>query len=47
MDVLAYGDLSAATVPTSTTFIAVGNDGFFDNSMWTQRQDGWAVDFQP
>jgi len=45
VDVIAYGDLSAATTPDITTFIAVGDDGFFDTSMWTQRSYGWSVDF--
>ena len=45
VDVLAYGDLSGATSPDITTFIAVGDDGFFDNSVWVQRSYGWSVDF--
>lgn len=47
VDVLAYGDLSSATEADMTTFIVVGDDGFFDNSTWLARKDGWAVDFQP
>jgi hypothetical protein len=45
VDVLAFGDLSLATAPDITTFIAVGDDGFFDNSTWKQRSYGWSVDF--
>ncbi len=47
VDVYAYGDLSAATDPGISTFIIVGDDPFFDNSTWSPRKDGWAVDFQP
>jgi hypothetical protein len=47
VDVLAYGDLSAATLADMTTIIAVGNDGFFNTGTWTQRSYGWAFDFAP
>jgi hypothetical protein len=45
VDVLAYGDLSGVTSPNITTFVGVGNRGFFDNSVWTPRRYGWSVDF--
>ena len=47
VDVLAYGDLSAATLPDMTTIIAVGPNGFFDNSPWDPRNHGWSHDFMP
>jgi hypothetical protein len=45
VDVIAYGDFSTATLATMTTFIAIGDDGFTDMSMWTQQPNGWTVDF--
>lgn len=47
VDLIAYGDLSAATEADMSTFIAVGDDAFFDNSTWLARKDGWVVDFPP
>lgn len=47
VDLIAYGDLSAATEAEMATFIVIGDDAFFDNSTWLARKDGWAVDFQP
>jgi hypothetical protein len=47
VDVLAYGDLSAATDPNISTFIVVGGDSFFDNGPWTPHKNGWMRDFTP
>jgi hypothetical protein len=47
VDVLAYGDLSSATLADMSTFIVVGNAGFFDSSTWTPRVHGWSIDFPP
>jgi hypothetical protein len=47
VDLLAYADLTAATEAEMTTFLVVGDDGFFDTSTWLARNDGWVVDFQP
>jgi hypothetical protein len=47
VDVVAYGDLSAATLATMSVFIAIGDDPFTDTSVWTQRPHGWTVDFPP
>lgn len=45
VDLIAYGDLSTATEADMATFIAIGDDSFFDNSTWIAKKDGWAVDF--
>jgi hypothetical protein len=45
VDLIAYGDLSSATEADMATFIAIGDDGFFDNSTWLAKKNGWAVDF--
>ena len=47
VDILAYGDLSAATDPNISTFIVVGGDSFFDNGPWTPHKNGWVRDFTP
>ena len=47
VDVVAYGDLSAATTPDMSLFLVVGDDGFFDAGPWTQRVYGWSRDFAP
>ncbi len=41
IQVLAYGDLSAATDPTMTVRMAVGGDAFFDTSLWVGRRNGF------
>jgi len=47
VDLLAYGDLSAATLADMTTIIAVGGDGFFNSGPWNQLKHGWSLDFAP
>lgn len=47
VDIRAYGDFTPPATDDITTFIAIGNDPFFDSRAWTKRQDGWAVDFTP
>lgn len=47
VDVLAYGDLSPVVSGDITTLIQIGNDVFTNTSTWSQRPDGWVVDFLP
>ena len=47
VDVVAHGDLSAATLAEMTVFLAIGDDGFFDTSTWNPRPSGWSHDFMP
>lgn len=47
VDIRAYGDFMRPASDVITTFIAIGNDPFFDTSTWSPREDGWVVDFAP
>jgi cysteine-rich repeat protein len=42
---LAYGDLRAATLPTMTVQVMVGDDVFFYKSEWKRTAKGWKTDF--
>jgi hypothetical protein len=43
IDVQAYKDLSAATLPDMTINIALGNDQFASSKPWTQTGNGWVL----
>lgn len=47
VDIRAYGNFTPPASDVITTFIAIGNDPFFDTRTWSPRQDGWSVDFTP
>ena len=47
VDIRAYGDFVRPVSDDITTFIAIGNDPFFDTRAWSPREDGWMVDFAP
>jgi hypothetical protein len=44
-NVFAYADLSAATLPTMTLQIVVGDDAFFTKANWTRTSRGWRYEF--
>ena len=39
--VQAYGDLSAATVPTMAAQVLIGDDIFINKASWTKTRQGW------
>jgi hypothetical protein len=41
----AYGDFSAATLPTMTIQIGIGDDMFFTKGAFTARKYGWYWSF--
>ncbi len=45
MTLEAYGDFSAATLPTMTVQIGIGDDMFFTKGAWTRRRYGWYWSF--
>lgn len=47
VDIRAYGNFTPPATDVITTFIAIGNDPFFDTRTWSPRHDGWSVDFTP
>lgn len=47
VDIRAYGDFTPPVSADITTFLAIGNDPFFDSQTWTPRSDGFSVDFNP
>lgn len=47
VDIVAYGDMSSATLPEMTVFLLVGDDAFFTSDPWIERRNGWVVDFLP
>ncbi|MBY0275004.1 hypothetical protein K2Z84_06670 [Candidatus Binatia bacterium] len=47
VDIRGYGDFTPPVSADITTFMAIGNDPFFDTRAWTPRADGYSVDFAP
>ena len=41
----AYGDFSAATLPTMTIQVGIGDDMFFTKGAFTPRKYGWYWSF--
>jgi cysteine-rich repeat protein len=45
VNILAYGDFSAATLPDMTVQFVVGDDAFQNTGTWKQVSYGWRLDF--
>jgi cysteine-rich repeat protein len=45
--VKAYGDMSAATVPTMTVQVLIGDDVYFTHATWLRTKTGWKFEFVP
>ena len=43
--VKAYGDMSAATVPTMTVQVLIGDDVYFTRATWRTTKTGWKFEF--
>lgn len=47
VDVVYFGDMSAATEATMTMLVRIGDDLFTDTGTWTQTQHGWSYALLP
>ncbi|HEY8516151.1 MAG TPA: hypothetical protein VIS07_11615 [Candidatus Binatia bacterium] len=43
IDLIAHGDMAAATLPLMAVEIAIGDDTFFTQNVWQQKAFGWQL----